>query len=430
MKFRWSIRKDSAFSFLGLAFALLALIFSLITVRLTSYLDFRLPNFLFNNGKQIAGFLRIAIHALCAASLLIADLCQCFGFGKAGILLSAVLLFISSLCNLGTDLYVALYVNNVAFYPFSLTYLDVLLSLLLLVLVVLTCLRVLRTTVPVILAGFAGGIAVSVLTILRIGCYGTPGMIDFSSMIFYLCIYVALSLCFMAWSKDDTPVPDQISAVPSAEAAAYATAGADVLLEVEKSYDAADPEELREVEAAEPATQQLSSVPFQTTTPAQSDEPVQSDAPTQPDVPVSPDMPAQPDMSAQSDAPAQPAAQDAMPLPMEGYVWTQIGCEPDGTDIFAQRRIFTDAKTGRQMPGPFAQVFYPHPPTSAMRPPVHAPQPAMAPPVVPPMQAQRPSDNTVQQINTLLQQLAVLHNQGILTDAEYSEKCKQILNRL
>ena len=412
MKFRWSIRKDSAFSLLGLAFGLLALIFSLITARFTNYLDFRLPNFLFNNGKQVASSVRIMVHALCAASLLITGLCQCFGFGKGGILVSSVLLFCSSVGNLGTDLYVALYVDGVAFYPFSLRYLDVLLSCLLLILVVLTYLRVVRTTVPAIVVGFASSITVSVLTILRVGCYGTLEMVDFSSMLFYLCACVALSLCFIAWRKEDNSVLEQATPAPSAAVAAYSDepttmAEPEVSPETEVFSDAVKPDLLQETDV----TPQV----LQPDIPTQSDEPAQPDLSTQPDVPVPPDIP------------APPAAQNAMPLPMEGYIWTQIGFDPDGSAIFAQRRIFTDAKTGRQISGPFAQVFYPHPPTAAMRPPVHTPQPAVQPPVAPPMQQ---PDNSVQQINVLLQQLSMLHDQGILTDAEYSEKCKQLLNRI
>lgn len=420
MKYQWSIRKGSAFPILGFVFALLALAFSMIIVRLTGYLDFRLPYFLFNTGKQISSFIGTIVPAISAVVLLITCLCHCFGFGKVGVLVSVGMLFLSTVCRMGVDLYIALYVDGVAFYPFSLAYLDVLLALVLLVIVFLTYFRALRTGIPASVAGFVFGIAICVLTVLRVGGYGSANLINFSGMLFYLCSCVALSLCFMAWSGEAVTISasQPSTAIPSipvsqpapAPAAPVAPEMSAKPAQSEPVIPACPPQTEDSVEPTQPETASAPVPP-----PAEGAQPAQ---------PVTP--PAEAVQPAQPVTPPQPTW-NGMPIPMEGHIWRQIGRDPDGTPVFAQQRIFTDVKTGRQTPGPFAPVYYPHPP---VRPSQPAPQPVPRPVPQPVPQPAPVQPNPINQTDSLLRQLATLHEQGILSDEEYAAKCKQVLSHL
>lgn len=398
-KFQWSIRTGSAFPILGFVFGLLALAFSVISVKLTGYLDFRVPYFLFNTGKQIANFISVVVPAASATVLLIACLCHCFGLGKKATVASTVMLLLSTLCRFGVELYTALYIDRVPFYPFQLAYLDILLTLLLLVAVVLTCCRVLRTNLPVIIAGLTFGIAITVLTVLRVGGYGSAQAINFSGMIFYLCSCIAISLCFMAWTGKNQPVS-------AAEPAPDGQSSSDPV------ENALSPLESLSTQA--PSEVVSSSIP--------PEQPATTEDPAAPTVSESSPSPATMDAEKPAEtAPQSPAsALHGMPIPMEGHIWRQIGHDPDGTPVYMQQQIFTDVKTGRQTPGPFVPIYYPHPPVQSVQSALQQPTPQPAPQTA----------NPVNQADSLLRQLATLHEQGILSDEEYAAKCKQVLSHL
>lgn len=388
MKMTWSVRKGSVFPILGIVFALIALAFSILSVRLDGAFTAGLPSLPPASQSGVASLLGILLPAASAVLLLAVCTGYCFGLSRKPLILTAVLLLACGLCRYGVDLYQTLYVQRVNFYLFSPAHLELFPALLLLVCVILTVCGVLRTALPAVLLSFLSGLSVAVLSLSRVGCYGTHAGIDISGTLFFACFCFAIGLCALALER-----------VPLQETAA----------------------------------------PLRTPVPAEGTQPPQPGA-----EPSAPPTETAPLPQTAAPAPAQSAAapfQPVLPAPMQGYAWQQISADPDGTKIFAQRQLLYDPKTGRYACGTFVPVYYPHAPAPRPQPPVSAPQPPAAVPQstqVPPMQspqvpptqsAPQPPLRTAQQTDALLSQLDALHAQGILSDEEYAEKYRRVTGR-
>ncbi len=442
MKSQWSVRKGSALSILGLALALVAVVFSIAWITLTNHLSFHLMG-----GKDFHTAITSWFFTISALTVAVVCLLHYLGLHAKSLIAGSVMLFLSAVARFAAALYDTLYLQRAPFYPFSMAYLDVLLALWLLVCVIFCAQRAIRSGIPVAVFGFAFGILIAALSFLRIGGYGSPDEIQLSGLVFCLCCYSAISLCALTWEPAPAAAAPDISAGSGRQAGPAAHGETSASAPFAPSHDVPAPDAPQPIpDGAQPAVNQAAAFPAGEELHGSAQTPrVTEQAPASTGGAPSAASGAPEGTPAASVPPVPP--RQTMPLPMDGYIWRRIGTDPDGTPLFCQQQVFTDRKTGHQTFGAMAPVYYPHAPaqTTAWQPPQQqapwsqAPywqqQPAPAYPQQPSPQAPttpaaQQSAANLHQIDSLLQQLQALHAKGILTDEEYAAKCKQVVERI